>query len=246
MDKNIVVHKKISILTSIVLFGLGSFSANAAVIDITLFEMAVNIDGAVSSIAGFESAGDIVPGNVDLTGFDDVTGFGQIDITITGAGLHNVLVFMDHEIDETLNTFFNESASTGGTPLPEQSWEADEPGYLFGDIFDNFELNALDNSNAFPPSDDVSMALGWDFMLLAGQTAVASFFTRTTNDIGSFFIEHFDGDSQASIFFWSTLDITGDTQPPTEPPIAMPEPGTLGLALFGMLSVFGLRRRRVH
>ena len=245
MNKNIVVHKKISILTSIVLFGLGSFSANAAVID--LFELAVNIDGVVSSIGGSGSSGDPVPGTVDLTGFDGTTGLGQIDITITGAGLHNALVFMDHEIDEAINTFFNESASTDGTPAGGQSWEADEPGFLFGDIFDNVLVNTLDNTNGVPAGseDDVSMALGWDFSLAAGETALASFFTRTTNNIGSFFIEQFDPDSVASIFFWSTLDITGDTEPP-EPPIAMPEPGTLGLALFGILSVFGLQRRRVR
>jgi hypothetical protein len=198
-----------------------------------------------------------------LTGFTASTGLGLIEITIIGVGAHNALVFMDHEIDESINTFYNESASTGGTLEPGQSWEADEPAYLFGDIIGYLEvdedenetyvpqhvdLNTLDNSNAvstddFPNGEDVSMALGWDFTLLAGQTAVASFFTRTTNDIGSFFIEQFDAHSEASIFFWSTLDITGGE---VEPPIAMPEPGTLGLALFGILSVFGLQRRRVR
>lgn len=236
-------------MASSLLLGLSSFSANAATI--SLFELGVNIDGFFSSIGGFFSAGDPVPGSVDLTGFNNTTGLGQIDITITGVGLHNALVFVDHEIDEVFNTFFNESASTSGAPAPLQSWEADEPGFLFGDIDLNSQANTLDNFNAvtvgsFPFGEDVSMAIGWDFTLAAGQTAIASFFTTEIAPIGGFFIEHTDADSQASIFFQSLLRITGDTQPPEPPRTGLPEPGTLGLALFGMLSIFGLRRRKIH
>lgn len=233
-------------MASSLLLGLSSFSANAATI--SLFELGVNIDGFFSSIGGFVNVGDPVPGSVDLTGFNNTTGLGQIDITITGVGLHNALVFVDHEIDEVINTFFNESASTSGAPAPGQSWEADEPGFLFGDIDLNSQANTLDNANGVPAGfeDDVSMAIGWDFTLAAGQTAIASFFTTEIAPIGGFFIEHTDGLSEASIFFASLLRITGDTQPPEPPRTGLPEPGTLGLALFGMLSIFGLRRRKIH
>jgi len=237
------MYKKISILTGIALLGLGSLSANAAVID--LFDWGINVDGALTF------PGDPLPGGIDMSGFDDISGLGQIDITLTGAGARNALVFLDHEIDEADNSFFNESAATGGALATGQSWEADEPGFLFGDIYDNFMDNTLDNSNGVPEGfeEDVSMAIGWDFGIVAGETAVASFFTSTVNGAaGSFFIEHYDPDSDASIFFWSALDITGGITPPPidPPPVDLAEPGTFGLALFGMLSAFGLRRRKTQ
>jgi len=231
------VYKNITTLLSVVILGFGSLSANAAIID--LFDWGFNID----SIWSNDFTGDPIPGNVDVSLFDLGTGIGQIDITITGIGVHNALTFLDHEIDESINTFFNESASIGGALMAGQSWEADEPGFLFGDIVENAAHNTLDNANGVPAGleDDVSMALGWDFALVDGETAVASFFTSTINDAaGSFFIEQFDPDSNASIFFWSGLDISA------EPPAGLTEPGTLGLVLFGMLSVFGLRRRKTH
>jgi len=233
------MNKKILALIGIAFFGLGSLSANAAIADISLFDYGFNIDGSGTNFLD----GDAIPGNVDVSGFSLVTGLGQIDISITGAGAHNALTFLDLEIDEAINTFFNESAMTGGSLGSGQSWEADEPGFggIVGDIYSNYMGNALDNTNAVGAiQEDVSLALGWDFTLLAGQSAVASFFTSTANDAGGLFhFEQIDPDSQASVFFWSDLNITGG-------PADLAEPGTLGLALFGMLSVFGLRRRKTH
>jgi hypothetical protein len=212
---------------------------------ITLFDYAFNIDG------GITEAADALPPNLDSGGFDFGTGLGRIDVTITGAGAHNVTAFFDHEIDELINTFFNEFGGTGGTPVAGQSWEIDEPGFLFGDIYSNLFDNSLDDSNGIAlleRADDVSMALGFDFSLNATQTAIASFFLSTVNNAPGFFLTHLDPDSIAEgfpgpnqLFFWGALDIRGGVVEPP-PPVPVPEPTTLALLVAGLLS-FGLRRR---
>jgi hypothetical protein len=89
------------------------------------------------------------------------------------------LVFLDAEIDETANTFFNEFATTSGTLATGQNFEVDEPGLVFGDIFNNFLLGQLDGTNALPQGnpEDVSMALSFSFTVGAigpGETLVVS------------------------------------------------------------------------
>jgi hypothetical protein len=76
------------------------------------------------SIDGFESAiglGDSVPGNVDESAFDDHTGLGTIEISVTGAGAHSILAFFDHEMVEDLNTFFNEYGTGTNAPAVGQT-----------------------------------------------------------------------------------------------------------------------------
>ncbi|MDJ0848956.1 MAG: hypothetical protein QNK04_11300 [Myxococcota bacterium] len=68
----------------------------------------------------------------------------------TGAAIADIkfLSFVDAEIDVARNAFFNELASTSGVLASGQGFEADEPGFLFGDIFDNLLLGDLDDTNA--------------------------------------------------------------------------------------------------
>lgn len=229
--------KKLTLWAGAALLGLSSFSAQAALIDI--FDYGFNIDG----ISSVPTLGDPIPAEVDTSGFSTITGLGNIDVTITGAGAHNVDAFFDHEIDEAINTFFNESGTATGTSAAGQSWEIDEPGFLFGDIFDNFELSTLDNSNGVPVGleDDVSLAMGWDFSLATGETAAISF---TLADMlppitPGFFLTHTDANSVANIYLWSSLTI--NYVPPDPDPIPEPSIVTLfGLGLFGI----GFVRRR--
>jgi hypothetical protein len=225
-------------------FALTAVPANAAII---LFDYGLNID------SGLLLAGDALPGSVDGSSFDFTTGLGELAVTVTGAGDHSVTAFFDHDIDEALNTFFNEQATTGGVAASDQSWEIDEPGYVSGDIYDNFLVGALDSANALAGlQDDVSMALGFDFTLAAAQTAVVTFFLDTLNNSPGFFLRHFDPDSAADeltqgpneLFFWSTLEIFGDLPPPPPPPTGVPEPSSIWLLAAGLLSLAGVRRRR--
>jgi hypothetical protein len=104
-------------------FGFVAAPASATTID--LFDWGLNIDGALTL------PGDPLPIGVDDSAFDFSTGLGLLQVTVAVAGAHNVDFFVDHEIDEVTNTFFNETGSTSGAPAAAgQSWEIDEPGYV--------------------------------------------------------------------------------------------------------------------
>jgi hypothetical protein len=156
------------------------------------------------------------------SGLLDSEGLGTINLSVTGVGSHFLGLFVDHEVTEDLNTFFNEYGTAIGAPAAGQSWEIDEPGFdllrvPLGDIYDNFvdsdDLtgSALDGTNGVPfgSEDDVSMALGWDVTLAAGETAVASFTLSRAQPTGGFYLSHTDPDSQTTIYFSSTQTIRG-------------------------------------
>lgn len=126
-----------------------------------MFDYSYNIDGALTQGA----FGDPTPAEVDDTAFDYHTGLGQIDIEIVSLGLHSVLAFFDHEIDESINTFFNEYVPGDNALAAGQTAEVDEPGYVFGDIYDNFLDNTLCNCTDVTAGapDDVSMGYGFGF-----------------------------------------------------------------------------------
>jgi len=77
--------------------------------EVSLFDFAFNIDGVVTSQAS--------PAGVSIAGFDTGTGLGTITVSLGGVGPHYVGLFVDHEIDETTNTFFNEHGATSGGAL---------------------------------------------------------------------------------------------------------------------------------
>lgn len=225
---------------------LMSMPASAATID--LFGWGFNIDGTTyCSGGGCDNSGQgSLPGSIDTSGFDFDSGLGSISITITGTGAHSMVSFFDHDIDAAQNTFFNEGGSTIGAAAAGQSWEIDEPGFFppgtpYGDIFDNFQANTLDNS-IFDPSglneDDVSMAMGWDFLLADGETAtIELFLSETLPTTGGLILNQFDFDSGGNIYFSSMLSISGD------PPIGVPEPATALLFGLGLIGLAASRRR---
>ena len=74
---------------------------------IGLFDYAFNLDGVVTSKPG-------LPAGVNAGGFNFTTGLGDILIPVSSAGSHFIGLFVDHEIDEPTNTFFNEFGSAVG------------------------------------------------------------------------------------------------------------------------------------
>lgn len=209
-------------------------STQASAAAVTLFEYAFNIDGQVANI----TQGDVVPLAADLSAFDTSTGLGKITLSLSGSGAHSVSLFLDHDIDEAINTFFNESGRATGTPAAGQSWEIDEPGNVFGDIYTNFKLGALDGSNALPAGaeDDVSMAMGWSFVLGAGQQAVIDFSVSPNAPAGGFYLSQVDADSNASLHMWSGLTIIDQNQ-------NVPEPASWMLVAPALAGLVLLRRR---
>jgi len=154
----------------------------------------------------------------------------------TGFNLTNVnyFGFLDAEITEPGNSFFNEYGSlinvsgTGSGDIEADSWEIDEPGFLFGDVYDNLVAGALDNSNAVPSglNDDVSLALGFDVgELLSGQTLIASM-TISDQNIGG--LSHTDPNAGFTLFFNGTVELQ---------PIAVPLPSSLFLLALGLMLI---------
>ncbi|MCV2371322.1 hypothetical protein [Roseateles oligotrophus] len=196
---------------------------------ISLYEFAFNIDGAISK--GFAPAG------VNMAGFNTSSGLGSISIKLSGAGNRYAGLFVDHEIDETVNTFFNENGSSSGIAAAGQGWEIDEPGFKFGNIYSNFLAGQLDGLNGVPAGleDDVSMASDWRFVLNTGETATISYLFSDIAPTAGFYLTQFDPDSQAAIFMSSSLRIEQDGH--------IPEPVSLSLVGLGLLAALASSRR---
>lgn len=151
------------------------------------------------------------PAAVDDSSFDYNTGLGTILVRAQGSGPHYFGVYLDHELDEQANTFFNEYGEPVHSPAASQSWEIDEPGYTFGNLLSNFQRNQLDNHSGVPSGrpDDVAMAMAWTLSLDTGQTAWMRFDLTVEPPTSGFYLRHYDPDSDRALYFSSSLRILG-------------------------------------
>lgn len=175
----------------------------------------------------------------------------------TGAAQPGVkaLAFLDADIDISTNGYANEYGAFVSLALPPSapggtftasSWEIDEPGYVYGDIYHNLYAGALDNSNGVPSSapDDVSMALGFAVgQLNPGDSVTVTLYLSQTN-IGG--LEQTDPNSPLSIYYNGNAQVAAASSPPPPPPIGIPAANTVTLAILALLlagaAVFFMRR----
>jgi len=198
---------------------------------VSLYDWAINVNGDLYE----RFAGNTPPPSFVASGFVWNTGLGTLRCSALGGGGQYVIVLLDHDIDVPINTYFNEYGEAVGTPMTGQSWEIDEPGYVFGDIYDHVQAGTLDNSNGVPVGlpDDVSMALGWAFDLPPGGTADIDFVVGLTAPTSPFYLAHTDPDSGETLYFHSTFT-----------PAVIPEPLTACGLMLGIGSLAGYLRRR--
>lgn len=159
----------------------------------------------------------------------------------TGGDLTNVSFFgfLDAEIDESVNSAFNEfgalvsvNGAGPGDSAPD-SWEIDEPGFSFGDIFDNLLAGSLDNTNSVPATspEDVSLALGFEVGDVPAGNRIIATFQISQQNIGG--LSQTDPNSDVTFFFNGSVTVG-------PPVVSAPEPDTLWLLGAGLAVLLGL------
>jgi hypothetical protein len=182
-------------------------------------------------------------------------GLGTLTWSTSDAGPHSFIGFFDCDLivpEDDLFYWENEYGMAVGSPATGQSWEVDvsyDTLYYDTDIRDNVLAGALDNSvnNGFSPGDepfDVAMALGWDFSLDAGESALVTMHLAEARpeDAGGlgFYLLQTDPYGLAdpySVYFYSTLEILDAGSP------VVPEPATIVLTGLGLAGMAVFRRR---
>jgi hypothetical protein len=203
-----------------------------------------------------------VPG-LNAAGFDGTTGLGVLTLTFApgSPGAYHFTAFLDHQLHVP---FYDEFGSVFGPPPAGVSWQIDEPGFgdgnRIGTIFDNAMNNALDNTNHVPgttsnflndcgantppaPVDptcnnDVSMALGFNFILAADEQAVIQIRASLSEPVAGFYLRQNSPDlSQTSALYLDASLAILDTQP-------VPEPASIMVLAAGLAGVAGVVWRR--
>lgn len=197
-----------------------------------------DLNGSEEGTSRQLSHGDPAPG-INFTFSHKDAGGSDVELTYvftnsTGALVpgFKFMVLLDAEVGSEVFTdeFGSVSGVLGtgpGDSLPD-SWEIDEPDFVFGDIFLNLLDGSLDNANAVPASspEDVSLALGFDLGTLnPNDKAIVSLIVSDSGKSipSSFVLKHYDtvlsdsltlsGQAITPATLRSALGVAGGLQP---------------------------------
>lgn len=175
-------------------------------------------------------------------------------MALTGAS-----VFLDADINQDANTWFNERGEALVAAGGASTWEIDEPGYgvsYVGDIYTNYVNGAFDNTvfGGQPGLvEDVALGLSFDFGNLGAgdQLSLEILIAESAIGAGWGTVLHqwddHDGLGGDNLFFAGRYSIR--RAPPVDPPDppnpgVIPEPGPFALLGLGLLGLAARRRFR--
>jgi len=238
-----------------VAFVLGVFSLNAAVASIYISQASLFLSESGPSYQD-DRLGDYDPIFAPQVNTFESNGFGVVfDSNLTNnlgtmtwsitnntggdVASSQLMGFLDADLGvETpglgVLNYFDEYGEVFG---PLDSWEIDEPGFLFGDIYQHLQdTGVLDNTNNVPVGspEDVSLALGFEITnWLVGETIIATFLISEALN-GQAGLGQFDTLTDDVLYFSGSVENIG----------VIPIPGSAGLMLSGLVLLAVARYRR--
>ncbi|MDX2109158.1 MAG: Ig-like domain-containing protein [Verrucomicrobiota bacterium] len=219
-------------------FGTGG---TAYEIDAFIYIAGIDLNGAEAGISARLSS-HALPAGLAYT-FTSTPAADSSGVTLTYSFQNNTgsplgelrfFVFVDAEIDESINTFFNEFAEVSGPAgageidsLPDV-WQVDEPGFISGNLLDTILSGQLANTNNVPAgvTDDVAMGMGFVLgNLLPGKSFSARvLISENGSNLGGVILTQ--KDSQVGSTTTMTLSAQADLLA-VVPQIQIPAPQTL-------------------
>jgi hypothetical protein len=240
-----------AVLTTVAAFALASAFPARATSQTTLTELLVNADGSLTD--QFPTTSNPITSPVTVTsGFgasglaDYLSGLGTLQYTVTSAGTHQFIAFVDDEANYKNGWVLDHSAASGAFTAPgapfsgtgvfgPSSWEIGNPSATgSGSIGDN-TVNSTpghdlldDRDDILGRTTDVSFALGFDFTLAPGQVATIDL-TLSSAPVSDFYLQ--DWNDGMFVDYSGSVTITSDV--PDDEPTWF----AMGLALMGLLAV---------
>jgi hypothetical protein len=235
--------KKWTTLTSVAVIALAAaFSAKAQT---TLSEILFNEDGTPTDLFPSSSSPISAPGVTVTSGFGNssqspyLSGLGTLKYTVSGAGAHTFIGFVDDEADFNNGPFNDYGFVSGGSTPSYLTWQIDIPSTLGTLAYNNGPL--LNENNVPNGNNDVSFALGFGFNLGAGQVATIDLSLTSAAPGGSYiYLADQNNISGESVYYSGSLTITS-------PVHGVPDNGatwiSMLLGLTGLAVMMGFERK---